>query len=91
MKQRKSDQKARRIVWRMTESNPMGEWLNPYAATAQPDPKELPEVTSGDWMGSSFDLLRGADVSDDPDTVPAALLDELFSSRIAHSSKASQE
>ncbi len=37
----------------------------------------LPEA--GAWAESSFDLLLGADVSDETDTVPTALLDELFS------------
>jgi len=36
----------------------------------------LPEA--GAWAESSFDLLLGADVTDTTDTVPTALLDELF-------------
>ena len=40
--------------------------------------KDLPEVHSGGWIVSSFDLLKGADVADDPDTVPDELFDELF-------------
>lgn len=56
----------------------MGEWVDANAPIARPPGKDLPEVTSGGWVGSSFDLLSGADVSDDPDTVPNALWDELF-------------
>ena len=31
-----------------------------------------------DFEASSFDLLNGLDVTEDADTVPGALLDELF-------------
>ncbi len=56
----------------------MGEWVDPDAPVVRPAGKDQPEVTSGGWVGSSFDLLSGADVSDDPDTVPNELWDELF-------------
>lgn len=36
------------------------------------------DTEPGDWAASSVDLLRGADVSEYPDTVSDALLDELF-------------
>ena len=42
---------------------------------------ELPEVSTGGWLVSSFDLLSGADVVEGPDTVPAELFDELFPTR----------
>ena len=42
-------------------------------------PSELPEVSTGGWIVSSFDLLRGAEVDDTSgDTVPAELFDQLF-------------
>ena len=56
----------------------MGEWIDLDAPVERPAPIDLPEVSSGGWVTSSFDLLRGTDVSDDPDTVPGELLDELF-------------
>ena len=39
---------------------------------------ELPEVSTGGWIVSSFDLLRGADVDTSGDTVPDELFDLLF-------------
>ena len=59
----------------------MGEWVDLDSPPRPLAPDEQPEVSSGGWLGSSFDLLRGTEVSDDPDTVPDALLDELFSTR----------
>ena len=47
-------------------------------APAIPNKKELPEVSSGSWVTSSFDLLSGTDISEDNDTIPGELLDELF-------------
>ena len=69
-------------VWRISKSAPMGEWVEIAPRSApqpapQPD-KDLPEVSYGTWVTSSYDLLDGADVSDDPDTLPGELLDELF-------------
>jgi hypothetical protein len=69
-------------VWRISPSAPKGEWVDlvPQAnprATPQAD-KDLPEVSYGTWVTSSYDLLDGADVSDDPDTLPGELFDELF-------------
>lgn len=79
MSERKARGKPRKLVWRMTENAPMGEWIDPDAPPPVPAPSgSLPEVSSGGWVASSFDLLRGTDVSDDPDTVPNALWDELF-------------
>jgi hypothetical protein len=78
MNQRKSKAKTKKLVWRISESSPKGEWVDVNAPIARPSRNDLPEVSSGGWVGSSFDLLSGADVSDDPDTVPNALLDELF-------------
>ncbi len=59
----------------------MGEWVDPDAKPEPlgPAPGEVPEVTTdGGWLGSSFDLLNGTDVSEVEDTVPGDLLDELF-------------
>lgn len=79
MNQRKPGKKQKRLIWRMTESAPMGEWVDPDAPVSPRDAKkDLPEVSSGGWVASSFDLLSGSEVSDDPDTVPNALWDELF-------------
>lgn len=70
--------KSSRRVWRITERTPMGEWFDPDTI-AVPSPKEdLPEVFTGGWIVSSYDLLNGSEISDGPDTVPDDLFDELF-------------
>jgi len=75
-----------RLVWRISEGNPMGGWVDPGKLDG-PGPfdlsaefPELPEVSSGSRVDSSFDLLRGTDISEDDagDTIPSDLLDELF-------------
>lgn len=77
-------------VWRISQSKPLGEWVEsvPQAAakpvsavTRRPSPaasNELPEVSYGSWVTSSYDLLDGSDVTEDPDTLPGELLDDLF-------------
>lgn len=67
----------KRLVWRITEISPQGEWVDPDA-TPPGAKRDLPEVSSGGWIMSSFDLLSGAEVSENPETVPDALFDELF-------------
>ena len=65
-------------VWRISESAPMGEWVNVVAPAIHRPSTELPEVSYGSWVTSSYDLLDGAEVIEDPDTLPGDLLDELF-------------
>lgn len=62
----------------------MGEWVDPSAPREPQPKKELPEVSSGSWVVSSFDLLNGVDVDDSPNTVPDELFDELFPPRDDH-------
>ena len=63
-------------VWRISESAPMGEWVNEVAPAALKPSKDLPEVSSGTWVMSSYDLLDGTDVTED--ALPGDLFDELF-------------
>ena len=75
-------------VWRISQGNPLGEWVEqvlPASANSMPanghSPaahSELPEVSYGSWVTSSYDLLDGAEVTEDPDTIPGELLDDLF-------------
>jgi hypothetical protein len=67
-------------VWRISERAPQGEWVDPAKVDEQRPLGALPEVSSGGWVVSSFDLLHGTDVIEDTqgDTIPDALLDELF-------------
>ncbi len=61
----------------------MGRWAELDAPRVPPSTPaaNLPEVYSGGWVGSSFDLLSGVDVSDNPDTIPSELYDDLFAER----------
>ena len=78
MNRRQPPAPKKRLVWRITELSPQGEWVDPDA-TAVPHAKgDLPEVSSGGWIVSSFDLLSGTEISENPETVPDALFDELF-------------
>jgi hypothetical protein len=74
----KSPVPPRKLVWRISDTAPAGEWVDPVAAGTVPPPGDVPEVSSGGWVMSSFDLLHGSDISDADDTVPGELLDELF-------------
>ena len=77
-------------IWRISQTHPLGEWVEqgppaaakPVRALGQrPSPAvttELPEVSYGSWVTSSYDLLDGSDVIEDPDTLPGELLDDLF-------------
>ena len=66
-------------VWRISKSAPQGEWVDVKRAPATPMRNDdLPEVSSGSWVTSSYDLLSGSQVIEDPDTVPGDLFDELF-------------
>lgn len=72
-----------RLVWRMSEVAPKGAWVEPAKPEESTLSTELPEVSSGSWVMSSFDLLHGTDITEDTeaDTVPGDLFDELFSPR----------
>ena len=77
MAQRKPPGRTKKMVWRITESAPLGEFVDPSAP--RPDrPKDQPEVSRGGWVVSSFELLHGTEISEGPDTVPDELFDELF-------------
>ena len=77
-------------VWRISQTHPVGGWVEPgpqaaaapvYALGQRPSPavsSALPEVSYGSWVTSSYDLLDGSDVTEDPDTLPGELLDDLF-------------
>ena len=74
----KSPQLPKMLVWRMSEGSTTGEWVEPAAVLADIPQAKSPKATTESWASSSFDLMQGCDVSDDPDTVPGDLLDELF-------------
>ena len=69
-------------VWRISEDVPMGEWVD-SGSTSLPRPprKDLPEVSYGSWVTSSYDLLNGTDIVEGDDTVPGDLFDQLFGTK----------
>jgi hypothetical protein len=82
MAQRKPAAPAKRLVWRITEAAPLGEFVDPSLSPAKSrrelSPDEPGERSRGGWVVSTFELLNGTDISESADTVPAELFDELF-------------
>jgi hypothetical protein len=66
-------------IWRISERAPLGEWVDPNIPS-EPRKKDAgPAPTSEEiWRRSTFDLLNGIEVNDDPTTVPDDLFDEYF-------------
>lgn len=79
---------ASTMVWRISESSPMGEWVDlsapPRVVPRGPLPADEPQ---GAWVRSSYDLLDGIDISDDGESVPAEIFDELFNTSSEPASK----
>ena len=70
---------TKRAVWRISERAPMGEWVDPDALPAPTPAPKAPglDTSSGGWIESSMDLLSGADVSEDHDSAPGELFDDV--------------
>lgn len=76
MARHKAPAKTRRMVWRISDHAPLGEWVDP---NLPPTPKpEHSDETPGGWRRSTYDLLNGVEIDDNPNTVPDDLFDELF-------------
>jgi len=73
-----SEKAPAKLVWRITDSAPLGEFVDPKVAAAKaraskPDPRE------NGWLASSLELLGGVRVSETPmDTLPGDLVDQFF-------------
>ena len=78
----KTTAQSKKLVWRISPAAPQGEWVDPAAVApaAPPAPPKLaePEVSSGSWVTSSFDLLNGTDVVESQVGSDSALFDALF-------------
>jgi hypothetical protein len=75
---------TKRAVWRISERAPMGEWVDPDALPESPPPpgaEQATESASSSWMVSSMDLLNGTDVSEDHETAPGELFDDVNARR----------
>jgi hypothetical protein len=66
------------MVWRISEDAPMGRWVSPTAVSTRPSHAELPEVSTGNWVTSSYDLLDGIEVNECDDNDTKELFDSLF-------------
>lgn len=78
MAQHKPSAKTKKQVWRMTDAAPLGEIVDPNATNAASPARDDAERSAGGWVVSSFELLHGAEVSEDENTIPGELFDELF-------------
>lgn len=77
-KRSKPKDRAKAKVWRISESAPLGEWVD-AGAPLEPAEAVTPTESASGWVVSSFDLLKGAEVQEqDPDTIPDDLFDQLF-------------
>lgn len=83
MPRRTPEPKEVKLVWRMSADSPTGEYVNLNAPRREPRAKDQPEIFSGGWVESSFDLLSGTDVVENPQSVAPELLDELLGDRDA--------
>lgn len=85
MSTRKKSAVAPRRVWRITPDHPHGTVIDADAAasasptgTTTPAPERSAAPPDGSWRASSYDLLNGVEVTDESDTIPDDLFDELF-------------
>jgi hypothetical protein len=74
---------GKRLVWRITAAAPLGEYVDPDAPEPPPQQQRAEPVEGGPpaepgWLVSSFELAHGLEVSDQSDTIPGELFDELF-------------
>ena len=70
--------KPKRLVWRISEAAPLGEWVDLSGPPAKVTTPIEVEASSRSWVGSSLDLLDGVEVNEDQETMPDSLLDEFF-------------
>jgi hypothetical protein len=77
MFERKVIEKVKRMVWRMSATNPAGEFvLHCEPQSKRPDPGDIHERGV---HASSLDLSTGSDVIEtDMDTLPGELVDEFL-------------
>jgi hypothetical protein len=79
MARHKPSSKTKPMIWRISDRAPLGEWVDP---NLPPEPPRKPPSEGDDedrgWRRSTYDLLKGVDIDDNPNTVPDDLFDELF-------------
>ena len=75
--EKSSNRRKKKLIWRISNEAPLGEFIDPDAEVPPVSPKS-PDTAQPGWAISSFELMRGVDISEDPETVPADLFDQLF-------------
>lgn len=80
----KSSAQSKKLVWRISPQAPQGEWIDPDRLAAETPPRAdeppklaEPEVSTGSWITSSFDLLHGTDIVETEDASDSGLFDDL--------------
>ncbi|MBP6777752.1 MAG: hypothetical protein KA151_10920 [Piscinibacter sp.] len=68
----------KKLVWRISATAPQGEWVDPSQPAAAPPKLAEPEVSTGSWVTSSFDLLSGTDVEESPDSLSPDQFEQMF-------------
>lgn len=77
MFERKPVKKVQRVVWRMSTTNPAGEFVS--TGGRQPSSPDPDEVHERGVHASSLDLSTGSEVFEtDLDTLPGDLVDEFL-------------
>ena len=67
-----------KLVWRITDSAPLGEFVDPKVAAAKTRSSKS-DLRENGWLASSLELLGGVRVSETPmDTLPGELVDQFF-------------
>jgi hypothetical protein len=82
MTKAKKQPEVKKVIWRMSNNAPLGEYVHPSDAAApaveSPEPA-TPSDPKSSWRLSSLELSDGLQVSEQPiDTLPDDLWDEFF-------------
>ena len=67
----------KRLVWRISDDNPEGTWVDPSEKPAGPGANPS-DVINGGWVMSSYDLLIGLEVCERKDAELGELFDRFF-------------
>lgn len=82
MAKAKKPPEVKKVIWRMSNNAPLGEYVHPTdpAAPAAETPEAAqPADPKSSWKLSSLELSDGLQVSEQPiDTLPDELWDEFF-------------
>lgn len=82
MTKAKKQPEVKKVIWRMSNSAPLGEYVHPTdpaAPAAESSEPATPPDPKSSWKLSSLELSDGLQVSEQPiDTLPDDLWDEFF-------------